>query len=87
MKYSFKPLFKVLIDREIKEKTLAEKAGISTATLCKMKKDNAVININVIVKICVALNCSVNDILIISAAGADNSRKGLVSPEGVNYGT
>ena len=66
MKYSFKPLFKLLIDREIKEKTLAEKAGISPATLCKMKKDNAVININVIVKICVALNCTVNDIMIFS---------------------
>ena len=46
--FTFKPLFKILIDRDIKEKVLAQSAGISPATLCKMKKDNSNININVL---------------------------------------
>ena len=39
MAASYKKLFKLLIDREMKSKDLAEKAGISPATLAKMKKD------------------------------------------------
>ena len=38
MAASYKKLFKLLIDREMKSKDLAEKAGISPATLAKMKK-------------------------------------------------
>ena len=41
MAASYKKLFKLLIDREMKSKDLAEKAGISPATLAKMKKDGA----------------------------------------------
>lgn len=39
MAASYKKLFKLLIDREMKSKELATKAGISPATLAKMKKD------------------------------------------------
>ena len=39
MAASYKRLFKLLIDREMKSKELAEKAGISQATLAKMKKE------------------------------------------------
>lgn len=38
MAASYKKLFKLLIDREMKSKELAAKAGISPATLAKMKK-------------------------------------------------
>ena len=41
MAASYKKLFKMLIDREMKSKDLAAKAGISPATLAKMKKDGA----------------------------------------------
>ena len=41
MAASYKKLFKLLIDREMKSKDLAAKAGISPATLAKMKKDGA----------------------------------------------
>ena len=39
MAASYKKLFKLLIDREMKSKELAAKAGISPATLAKMKKE------------------------------------------------
>ena len=42
MAASYKKLFKLLIDRDMKKKELAEKAGISIATITKMGKDGAV---------------------------------------------
>ena len=63
MAASYKKLFKMMIDREMKSKDLAEKAGISPATLAKMKRDGATISSDVLVKICTALDCTVNDIM------------------------
>ena len=44
MAASYKKLFKMLIDREMKSKELAAKAGISPVTLAKMKKDGATVS-------------------------------------------
>ena len=63
MAASYKKLFKMLIDREMKSKDLAQKAGISPATLAKMKKDGATVSSDVLVKICTALDCKMDDIL------------------------
>lgn len=63
MAASYKKLFKLLIDREMKSKDLAAKAGISPATLAKMKKDGATVSSDVLVKICTALNCTMDEIV------------------------
>ena len=63
MSASYKKLFKMLIDREMKSKELAEKAGISPATLAKMKKDGVTVSSDVLVKICTALECKLDDIV------------------------
>ena len=63
MAASYKKLFKMLIDREMKSKDPAAKAGISPATLAKMKKDGATVSSDVLIKICVALGCTIDDIL------------------------
>ena len=63
MAASYKKLFKMLIDREMKSKELAEKAGISPATLAKMKKDGAIVSSDVLIKICLALECKLDDIV------------------------
>ena len=63
MSASYKKLFKLMIDREIKGKDLAEKAGISPTTLAKMKKDGAVVSSEVLVKLCTALECTVDEIM------------------------
>lgn len=63
MAASYKKLFKMLIDREMKSKDLAAKAGISPATLAKMKKDGATVSSDVLVKICTALECKLDDIM------------------------
>ncbi len=72
MAASYKKLFKLLIDREMKSKELAALAGVSPATIAKMKKDGATISSDVLVKICTALDCTVDDILEIVH---DNSSK------------
>ena len=50
MAASYKKLFELLIDREMKSKDLAAKVGISSATLAKMKKDGATVSSDVFVK-------------------------------------
>ena len=56
----------MLIDREMKSKDLAAKAGISPATLAKMKKDGATVSSDVLIKICTALDCKLDDIMEIT---------------------
>ncbi len=63
MAASYKKLFKLLIDKDMKKKDLAEKAGISIGTITKMGKDGAVVSSDVLVKICTALDCSMDDIM------------------------
>ena len=63
MAASYKKLFKLLIDREMKSKELAKLANVSPATIAKMKKDGAVVSSDVLVKICTALNCTMDDIV------------------------
>ncbi len=63
MAASYKKLFKLLIDREMKSKELAALAGVSPATIAKMKKDGATISSDVLVKICTALDCTMDDIV------------------------
>ena len=63
MAASYKKLFKLMIDREIKSKDLAVQAGISPTTLAKMKKDGATVSSDVLVKICTALECTVDEIM------------------------
>ena len=62
MTISYKPLWKLLIDRSIKKKDLCKMAGISPATITKMGKGGQ-ISTSVLEKICTALNCSLNDIV------------------------
>lgn len=50
MAASYKKLFKLLIDRDMKKKELAEKVDISIATITKMGKDSAVVSSDVLVK-------------------------------------
>ena len=63
MSASYKKLFKLLIDREMKSKDLSELAHVSPATLAKMKKDGVSVNSDVLVRICTALNCTLDDIV------------------------
>ena len=60
---SYKPLFKLLIDRKMKKKELAALAGVSTGTISKMAADGTTVTSDVLVKICTALDCKIGDIV------------------------
>lgn len=62
MAVSYKKLWKLLIDRDMKKKDLAELAGISSFTISKMSAGNNV-TVEVLGKICKALNCKLDDIM------------------------
>ena len=62
MAVSYKKLWKLLIDKEIKKKDLSAMAGISPATITKMGKGGHVTT-EVLLKICNALNCQIEDIM------------------------
>ena len=72
MAASYKKLFKLLIDRNMKKKELAEKAGISVATVTKLSKDGAVVSSDVLVKICTALDCMLDDIMEVLPETSNN---------------
>lgn len=63
MAASYKKLFKLLIDRNMKKKELAKTAGVSVATITKMGKDGAIVSSDILVKICLALDCTMDDIV------------------------
>ena len=62
MAVSYKPLFKLLIDKKMKKKDFAKLTGLSNSTVSKLAK-NENVTMEVIEKICRNLNCSVSDIL------------------------
>ena len=63
MAASYKPLFKMLIDRNMKKKELAALSGVSLATITKMGKDGSSVNSEVLIRICEALHCGLDDIV------------------------
>lgn len=71
MTVSYNKLWKLLIDKNMKKKELAQLAGISNSLLSKMKK-NENVTVDVLIKICSALNCNIEDIMEINK---DNSNK------------
>ena len=62
MAISYKKLWKLLIDRDMKKKDLEEEAGISHYTINKLNRGENVTT-DILVKICEALDCGIDDIM------------------------
>ena len=62
MTVSYKKLWKLLIDHDMKKKVLAKAANISNYTITKMSKGENV-TVEILGKICTALNCNIDDIM------------------------
>ncbi len=65
MAISYKKLWKLLIDRDMKKKDLQKISGVSSASITKLGK-NENVNTEIINKICLALKCDVSDIMEIT---------------------
>ena len=59
---SYKKLWKLLIDRDMKKRELCEKANISATSLAKLGRGENV-NTDILVKICRALDVGIDDIM------------------------
>ena len=65
MAVSYKKLFKLMIDRDLKKKDLKEMTGLSYGSIAKLEKGNNV-EMSDLDKICVELKCHLSDIAEIS---------------------
>ena len=62
MAVSYKKLWKLLIDKDMKKKDLCARAGISSASVTKMGR-NGHVTTEILLKICTAQNCGIEDII------------------------
>ena len=71
MAISYNKLWKQLIDKRMTKTELRLKADLGTATLAKLGKDQQV-SMEVLLKICNALNCNISDIIDVTTIGGEN---------------
>ena len=62
IKANYKRLWHILLDKNMKKKDLAKLAEVSTYTINKLNK-NENVTVEVLGKICKALNCALDDIM------------------------
>lgn len=62
MAVTYKKLWHILLDRDMKKKDLQENAELTKYTMRKLANDEAVTT-DTLAKICRALNCTVDDIM------------------------
>ena len=74
MAVSYKKLFKLLIDRDMKKKDFRELTGISQGTLNKLQNGGNVM-VDVLEKICLSMDCNVEDIMEIYPDPVDSTKK------------
>lgn len=71
---SYKKLWKLLIDKDMKKKDLRAVTGISSTSMAKLGK-NENVTTDVLVRICNALGCELSDIMELESTAA--SEEGL----------
>lgn len=59
---SYKPLFRLLLERDMTKTQLRQSVGFSSATLAKMSK-NEYVSLETLDNICQFLNCKIEDII------------------------
>lgn len=71
MPFSYKPLWKLLIDREMSKKQLMQATGISKSTMDKMARGEQV-SMDIIDRMCSYFDCNVEDIIQHKQEGGKN---------------
>ena len=74
MAVSYKKLFKMLIDRDMKKKDFRELTGISSNTVTKLA-NNENVTMEVIDRICTGMGCTVDEIVDIIPDGQMTEEK------------
>jgi len=66
MAVSYKKLWKLLIDKDMKKKDLRVATGISSSSMAKLAK-NENVTTDVLVRVCEALHCDIADIMEVTS--------------------
>lgn len=74
MSVSYKKLWKLLIDRDMKKRDLQELAGISSSSIAKLSK-NEYVSMEVLVKVCTALNVGIDEVIELVQTDATESEE------------
>lgn len=69
---SYTKLWKLLLDKGMTKTELRMKTNMSTSTLAKLGKDEQV-SMEILIKICEALNCDIGDIMTVSKNKEDGN--------------
>lgn len=72
---SYKKLWHILLDKDLKKKDLVTLASVSSYTISKLNRGNNVTT-DVLQKICKALGCNIGDIMDILPDEAQSKSKG-----------
>ena len=62
MAASYKKLWKLLIDKDMKKEDLRKAAGITTTAMAKLGR-NETVHMDILLKICKVLECDIPDIM------------------------
>lgn len=62
MSITYKKLWKLLIDRNLKKQDLQKMSGVSYSSIAKLGR-NENVNTEILLKICEALNCDISEIM------------------------
>ncbi len=62
MSISYKKLWKLLIDNDMKKKDLKERANLSPTIIAKLGK-NENVSMEVLIRICAVFRCDISDIM------------------------
>lgn len=73
MSVSYNKLWKLMIDKNINKTRLREEAGISSNAMAKLGRNESV-RVDVLVKICRHLGCTMDDIMEIIPEGESDCR-------------
>jgi DNA-binding Xre family transcriptional regulator len=71
---SYKKLWKILIDKDMKKQDLQKESKVSWGVISKLSKGETV-NMESMIKICKTLNCGVDDIMDILPDEVDEAQQ------------
>lgn len=83
MAINYRRLWKLLIDLDLKKTDLTAKAGLSSSTIAKLSQ-NKIVQSDVLDRICIALDCGIEDIMEIERDHLKNSDIKTSSKKSVN---
>ena len=72
MSFTYKPLWKLLIDKDMSKKDLMERTGISKSTMDKMGRSE-IISLEVVDRICNYFGCEIEDVIEHSSKKEDSN--------------